>query len=214
MSRSHLLLILAVILSLISVPSSFAITIDFRVRSGNTGWEAAIFDVTASNTGGAQFDFYDSKAWPDQTKFYYTISWNASTGTAVFDARTDSSPLFSLSRTFSSLIGLGPNSVTLVGKDSDPGNLTMEVLGGPSFSTTGSPGWLTEQIIPVSDPMNLSLSGTFVFTEDIFGATGAENLKGQIEMRDFSAPVPEPSTMLLLGSGLLGLLRFRKKLRK
>jgi len=29
-----------------------------------------------------------------------------------------------------------------------------------------------------------------------------------------TTPVPEPSTMLLLGSGLIGLLGFRKRLRK
>jgi hypothetical protein len=52
------------------------------------------------------------------------------------------------------------------------------------------------------------------FTNDVFNAAGAENLKAQIEMSDFSQAVPEPSTLLFLGSGLIGLWGLRKKLKK
>jgi hypothetical protein len=222
MQKRYLLILVVVFLSIVLVESSSSLPIiDFRVRSAGSKWEAAIY---SSGTGDTYYDIVNP--WPD-TLFYYSVSWNAYTGTAKFIAKypdesnhlevlnsngSNGSELFRLERTFSSLIEYKPKIVALLGKDSDAGaSLMMSVDGGgPSFDT-GITGWLSSQNIPVSNPANFTLTGTFQFTGDDWGSQ--DNLRGQIQLKNFTS-VPEPSTLLLLGSGLLGLWGLRKKFKK
>ena len=47
--------------------------------------------------------------------------------------------------------------------------------------------------------------GLFLFTAQGFGTTGSPNATFSFSASDVARPVPEPASMLLLGSGLLGL---------
>jgi hypothetical protein len=236
MQRRYLLVLVVLFLSLAVVESLLATPIDFRIRSagspatpsnpnGPNKWEASIYDESPSGTGGIEYTTSiapDSSPW-DGAIYSYSVSWNAYTGTATFVAEyplvdtVTSQPLvlFNLTRTFSNLEGRYPRVVALEGKDSDDvADMTMSVDGVTpiTFSTSGIPGWVPSQKIFISDPWNISLSGTFQFSNDIFGDT-QNNLLGQIQLKNFT-PVPEPSTLLLLGSGLLSLWGLRKKFKK
>jgi hypothetical protein len=86
--------------------------------------------------------------------------------------------------------------------------LSFNTYSKASQSDTGFSGWggPDNHYVATFDISAINLSNGAVFHNTV--ECGNDNLIGQ------TAPVPEPSTMLLLGSGLIGLLGFRKKFKK
>jgi hypothetical protein len=87
--------------------------------------------------------------------------------------------------------------------------ITNKVNGTTVFSTT-IPGVVTTGstplVSPLGDPFSLSSRLDFTFTKGSLGtitATDSLLLKGSV------TPVPEPTTLLLFGPGMLGLLALR-----
>ncbi|MFQ5900660.1 MAG: PEP-CTERM sorting domain-containing protein [Thermodesulfobacteriota bacterium] len=110
-----------------------------------------------------------------------------------------------------------PDGIALV----DPGNTVVQFLsyegvftaiGGPADGLTGTDiGVFESGTTPIDFSLQLTGTGNvyadFTWSSPINSTYGAVNT-GQT----FTAPVPEPSTLFLLGSGLAGLIWVRKRL--
>jgi hypothetical protein len=105
-----------------------------------------------------------------------------------------------------------------------PGNMTgVSITIGATtqaFSTIGfgpiqSGGWPAHERIDLTSSV-LSTITTDQFTLSAFASTGQwSNYFSISEIELISGnPVPEPTTLLLLGSGLIGLIGFRRKFKK
>lgn len=86
------------------------------------------------------------------------------------------------------------SSATEYGANNDSTTIWYAVHGGPVADIAGAAQW--------------------IWTDLNFDDPGAPATGDSVFIRVSVAPVPEPSTMLLLASGLIGLVALRKKFRK
>ncbi len=156
----------------------------------------------------------------------FTLSNGATTGTLA------SSSAQQLTVASNGNFTLGSTAATGWGLNNNvSGGLQLDALGfvGPAGLIIGPPGpgnvySNANASIAGNVPHNPFLNETATFTLDILGVTVDTNITSVVFSfgttagidvpATGTAPVPEPTTMLLLGFGLVGIWGIRKKLKK
>jgi len=153
------------------------------------------------------------------TAHAFTVDINVDLIRSTFNIQENENPVFILNRDTGEVIfgdgvtgeGLPSGTQNIVGTYRTNGEGEGNVLNAYIISHDGSSIFVPLSAFPVDDSeksvLSFIVSGINYFTLEITGE--GVNLTN-VEF----TPIPEPATMVLLGSGLLGLWGFRRKFKK